>query len=84
MALVVKSELTQVSNYLGALVGVVGNVLPYLTPDFLAGLGLSAPSVHVASSVIAVLLFAYREKAPAPSVTLAVPPTSGDNTNAKP
>lgn len=84
MAPVVKPILSQVSNYVGAAVGIVGNVLPYVTPDLLAGLGLSPTTVHTVSSVVAVLLFAYREKQPAPAVTLAVPPTPTGDTNAKP
>jgi hypothetical protein len=62
-----KNELRQISNWLGALVGILGNILPYLTPDFLSGLGLSAQTTHVVSSIVAILLIAYREK-PVPFV----------------
>src|ERR1700744_6477769 len=72
-----KSEFKQVSNYLGAAVGVIGNVLPYVTPDFLTSLGLSAATVHTVSSIVAVLLFAYREKQP----VAAVPAPAGAPTN---
>jgi hypothetical protein len=85
----VKAETSQISNYVGAAVGIIGNALPYITPDFLTSIGLSPTAVHTISSVAAVLLIAYREKKPALAVTVAVAPpvetvapTSGD-TNAK-
>lgn len=59
-----KPEHKQISNYIGAAVGIVGNVLPYVTPDLLASLGLSPTVVHTASSIVAVLLLAYRERKP--------------------
>lgn len=59
-----KPEHKQISNYVGAAVGIVGNVLPYVTPDLLTSLGLSPTVVHTVSSIVAVLLFAYREKKP--------------------
>lgn len=63
-----KPQLKQVSNYLGALVGVVGNLLPLMTPDFLTACGVTPATAHVASTIAAALLFAYQEKQkPAPT-----------------
>lgn len=80
---VLKSEFKQVSNYLAAAVGVIGNVLPYVTPDFLTSLGLSATVIHTVSSIVAVLLFAYREKqpvaaAPAPAGAPTISPINSE------
>lgn len=70
----VKPELKQVTNYVAAFVGVVGNLLPILTPDLLTACGVSPVAAHVASSVAAALLIAYREKSPAvPPVIVAAP-----------
>lgn len=69
-----KPQLKQVSNYLGVLVGTVGNLLPYLTPDFIAGLGLSASATHIVSSVVALLLLAYQEKQKAPAIAVDLTP----------
>ena len=71
---VTKPELSQISNYVGAAVAVIGNALPYLTPDFLSALGLPPAAVHAVSSIAAVLLIAYREK---------IPPKTGDNQSVK-
>lgn len=68
-----KPEHKQISNYVGAAVIAVGNILPYLTPAFFTSLGLSAHAVQVACTIVGVLCFAYREKVPA-SVS---PPTQG-------
>jgi hypothetical protein len=71
-----KPQLQQVTNYLAALVTVVGNSLPYVTPDLLVSLGLTAVQVHVGSIVVAALLAAYQEKQkPAPLPPLPVPST---------
>ncbi len=70
----VKDDKSQISHYIGAAVGIIGNALPYITPDFLTSIGLSPTAVHTISSVVAVLLFAYREKKPALAVTVAVAP----------
>lgn len=59
----VKPHLKQISNWLAAFVVTVGNALPYITPDFLASLGVSEPVVHVVSSVVALALVLYKEKA---------------------
>lgn len=72
----VKPELKQVTNYVGALVGVVGNLLPILTPDLLLACGVSPVAAHVASSVAAALLLAYREKAAAPAPVSSPPESS--------
>jgi hypothetical protein len=72
---IVKPQLKQISNYFGAAIGIIGNALPYITPDFLASLGLSATAIHTVSSVVAVILIAYQEKKPA-AITLS--PTIGD------
>lgn len=82
--LAIKPELAQISNYVGAAVAVVGNALPYLTPDLLAGLGVPSAAVHTVASVAALLLIAFREKQPAPGVALAVPPSAPGDTSAKP
>lgn len=71
-----KPQLKQVTNYLAALVTVVGNSLPYVTPDLLTSLGLSAVQVHVGSFIVAALLAAYQEKKPA---VVAVPSTQPEN-----
>lgn len=63
-----KPELKQVTNYVGAIVGVVGNLLPILTPELLTACGVSPVTAHVWASVSAALLIAYREKAPAAPV----------------
>lgn len=68
-----KPQLKQVTNYLGAVVGVVGNLLPLMTPDFLTACGVSPATAHIASTVAATLLFAYQEKKPA---AVAVPPVT--------
>ncbi len=73
---IVKPELKQISNYVGAAVIAFGNLLPYLTPVTLAALGVPASKLQIASTIIGVLCIAFREKQ-------AAPPTSGD-TNAKP
>lgn len=62
---VTKPELKQVSNYVAVAVATVGNLLPYVTPDLLTSLGVSAPTVHAVSTVVSLLLLAYREKIPA-------------------
>lgn len=81
---VVKSELKQVSNYVGAAVITVGNLLPYLTPATLAAIGVPSSKLQIASTVVGLLCLAYREKQAAPGVTLAVPSTTPGDTNAKP
>ena len=81
---VVKSELKQVSNYVGAAVIAAGNLLPYLTPATLVALGVPASKLQIVSTVVGLLCLAYREKQAAPAVTLAVPPTPTGDTNAKP
>ena len=70
---VTKPELRQISNYIGVIVGVVGNVLPSLTPTTLVALGVPPSKLQIASTLVAVLLVAYREKQPAAAVTFAVP-----------
>lgn len=70
-----KPQLKQVSNWFGAAVAIIGNALPYLTPDFLSSIGLSPTTVHTVSSIVAVILIAYREKQKPPSVTVDVPPS---------
>lgn len=70
-----KPEMKQITNYLGALVGVIGNLLPLVTPDLLTACGVSPAAAHVAASVAAALLFAYREKAPAAPVPPTTPET---------
>lgn len=57
-----KPELSQISNYIGAAIGVIGNVLPLLTPDLLAACGLSPATVHTVSTLAAAVLILYREK----------------------
>lgn len=52
----------QVSNYAGVAIGVIGNILPYITPDFLTSIGVSATASHTIGSIVAVILFAYKEK----------------------
>jgi hypothetical protein len=60
---VTKPWYAQISNYAGAFVGIVGNALPYITPDFLTSIGVSATAAHTISSIVAVILVAYKEKA---------------------
>lgn len=68
-----KPQLAQVTNYVGALVGIVGNLLPIITPDFLTACGVSPTTAHVWASVGAALLIAYQEKKP---VSPTTPPES--------
>lgn len=63
---VVKPHWQQISNWLAAFVVTVGNSLPYITPDFLASLGVSEPTVHVVSSLVALALVLYKEKQKVP------------------
>lgn len=58
----VKNELTSVSNWLGAAIGIIGYLLPQLTPQTLAALGFTGPWVQRISAAAALLLFVYREK----------------------
>ena len=58
---VVKPWYAQYTNYAGAFVGIVGNALPYITPDFLTSIGVSATAAHTISSIVAVILVAYKE-----------------------
>lgn len=67
---VIKPELKQITNYVGAAVAVVGNVLPLLTPELLAAVGVAPATVRAVSSVAAALLILYREKTPAPVAPL--------------
>jgi hypothetical protein len=60
---VVKPWYAQYSNYAGAIIGIVGNALPYLTPDFLTSIGVSPTAAHTIASIVAVILVAYKEKA---------------------
>lgn len=71
-----KPQLAQISNWLGAAVGVVGNALPYITPDFLTSIGVSATAAHTIASIVAVILIAYKEKSKAPTVTVDVKPAA--------
>lgn len=73
----VKHELTSVSNWLGFLVGVIGNVLPYLTPGTLTALGFTGPWVQRISTAVGLLLIAYREK---PKAAPVLPPPAPEVT----
>jgi hypothetical protein len=64
----VKPWYAQISNYVGAFIGIVGNALPYITPDFLESIGVTATAAHTISSIVAVILVAYKEKATTPGV----------------
>jgi len=60
---VTKPWYAQISNWAGAIIGVVLNLLPYITPNFLASIGVSATASHTIGSIVAVILVAYKEKA---------------------
>jgi hypothetical protein len=74
VAITVKSQLSQVTTQLGILVAAVGNALPFITPDFLASLGIPQPAVHTISTVVAIALIVYQQKPKAPP---APPPAAG-------
>lgn len=59
----VKPWYAQWSNYAGVAIGIIGNVLPYVTPDFLESIGVSATASHSIGSIVGVILVAYKEKA---------------------
>lgn len=63
----------QVSNYAGAFIGILGNALPYLTPDFLTSIGVSATAAHTIASIAALILVAYKEKAKTPITITEAP-----------
>jgi hypothetical protein len=73
MSDIIKRELTSVSNWLGAIIMTVGDLLPYLTPDTLASLGFTAPWCQRISTFVGLLLIAYREK---PKAIVLPPPTA--------
>ena len=75
MAITVKNQIAQTSTKIGLIVGALGNMAPYLTPDFLTSLGIPLPAVHIISSVIALILVIYQEKPPA--VVVDVTPPAG-------
>jgi len=76
MSEALKRELTSVSNWLGLLIGAIGNVLPYLTPDTLAALGFTPAWVHRISTGVMLLLIAYRGK---PKSDVLPPPVAEAN-----
>lgn len=85
-----KNELTSVSNWVGVAVATIGNVLPYITPDTLTAIGLAAPQVKIASTIIGVLCLAYREKPKPVPISIdttppiiTVAPAPKDDSNAK-
>ena len=69
----VKQELTSVSNWAGAAVIGLGNLLPYLTPQTLTALGFTGPWVSRISTAIGLLLILYREKPKAAAPTSETP-----------
>ena len=69
----VKQELTSVSNWAGAAVIGLGNLLPYLNPATLAALGVPGPWVPRIATVVGLLLILYREK-PKATAPPAIPP----------
>jgi len=68
----IKKELTYITSLLGGLVIALGELLPYLTPDTLAALGVSTPLCKRISIVIGLLLIAYRKN---PSQQILPPPS---------
>lgn len=59
----VKPWYAQWSNYAGVAIGIIGNALPYITPDFLTSIGVTPTAAHTIGSIVAVILVAYKEKA---------------------
>ncbi len=71
-----KRELLSITNWVGAAVIALGEMLPYITPDVLADLGFTAPWVKRISTAVGLLLIAYREN-PKPAV---LPPPAPEAT----
>jgi hypothetical protein len=79
----VKNELTSVTNWLGGLVVLIGNLLPYLTPDTLEAIGFTGPRVRQISTFIGLLLIVYREKRKAAPISQPAPQPIEGNANAQ-
>lgn len=71
-----KNELTYLTSLLGGLVVLIGNILPYLTPDTLEALGVSAPWCQRISIAVGLLLIAYRKTPPKGNPNAQVTPAS--------
>jgi len=68
----IKKELTYITGLLGGLVIALGEMLPYLTPDTLAELGVSTTWCKRISIAIGLLLIVYRKN---PNQSILPPPS---------
>ena len=57
----VKPASKQISNYVGATITILGNLLPVLIP-VLPAVGVPLWAIHLISSVVGTALVAYQEK----------------------
>lgn len=65
----VKPAAQQVTNYVAVLLGTLGNALPYIAPQLLIALGVSAPVATSALTIAAILLAAYQKQQHATIIT---------------